>query len=691
MQDLLPARLTLVSDVTDEMITHDDYITLGRKTKKYDHTRDYITAACGFDIETTKIKTPERELSFMYIWQFAINNYIIIGRTWPEFVGLINRIIKINHLNDKRRLIIWDANLGYEFSFFCKWFDISEMFAKTSRHPITCTINGCIEFRDALSITNTSLRKLAKMYTVTQKTNDLDYTMIRNSKTKLTEKEMLYCINDVRILAEFAIVMFNEYILKYRYIPITASNLIRRKIKRRIKNKQKMQFIIGSQFPGLKEYELMINYLFRGGVSHSNAIYVDMPIVDDHLEIRDFTSSYPAVMLQKYVPVSNFKTVIDDFHNYLNTHCCKILLKLTHVVSKTTHSLESKNKILDYSNDAVFDNGRLHSADYIVVYLTELDYANYQRYYNFEVDTVYKCEIATRGYLPEYLTKSLADDYTLKNKLKTELKTSGIDPDTVPEYARVKADINTYYGVCVTRMHMMQDVYDNDKGWDCIRNFDYKKEVEKAFLLPQWGIWVTAHARYNLMQCIADITEIAGNVVMQYDTDSIILKRNKTTDKYFDGYNEKIYKANAAVCDRLGLDYDIFYNLGEWDVKCHPTKIKCMGAKRYIYTKENGSIVTTIAGLPKKALNDLCNDTGKDPYNVFENKMHFGVDTSQKLRVDYIDEPTSFEIMDYQGNLETMHEKTSCVLTETEFQMNITPEFLDYYTHIKENYRRAII
>lgn len=682
--------LTQVDDVTDDQLIHTDYITLGRRTKKYDHRRDYLTVCAGFDIETTKVRQNNRELSFMYIWQLSYNELVIIGRTWEQFTTLLTRIITLNDLNEKRRIIIYIANLGYEFSFLCKYFSITELFAKKSRHPITCTINHCIELRDALAITNSNLATLAKMYTVTQKTKDLDYTLTRNSKTKLTPLELQYCINDVRILAEFANYIYNTYIIPKKYIPITASNLLRRKIKDNIRNKKVLSYLIRSQYPTYEEYSLMINYLYRGGVSHSNALYVDIPIEDPNIEIRDFTSSYPAVMLQKYVPVTRFKRVFDDFRNYVNDYCCKILLRLKNITSKTTHSLESKNKIIEYSNDAVYDNGRLNSASEILVYITELDWFNYNRFYNFDIGEVYKCEIANRGYLPEYLTQALADDYKTKHDLKDECKRNGIDPDTVPDYGRTKARINTYYGVTVTKIHTMQDVYDDIKGWECIRNFDYTREVEKAFLLPQWGIWITAHARYNLMQSIADLCDL-DIPVLQYDTDSIILIRNKTSDRYFDTYNNNIYKINSAMCDRLHIDYDIFYNIGEYDIKCHPIKIKCMGAKRYIYTKPNGEIITTIAGLPKQALSDLCKEQQKNPYDIFSNKMYLGLEVSQKLSVSYIDEPTTAQVIDYQGNIDTMQELTSCVLRETDFTMTLTPEFLTYYTHLQERKRRGTI
>lgn len=570
-------------------------VILGRKTKKYDHTCEYILACCGFDIETTRVKTTDQAEpyhNYMYIWQFCLNGLTITGRKWCEYFELLERIKEVNNLHERRRLIIWDANLGYEFSFICKYQTVDQMFAKASRHPISYVADGCFEYRDALAVTNTNLKKLAELYCKTRKLKgDLDYSIIRNSQTPLTEHELQYCINDVQILAEFAERMFIEYIIPKKFIPITASNLIRRKIKGNVTQKKLMTYHIKQQFPKRDEYSFMMEYLFRGGLSHSNAPFVEQTIEGCEMEIEDFTSSYPYIMLSGYVPVTPFRKCFYDFHDYLDTHCCKILIKFTNLRSTTTHSLESKNKIVSiklkspsFQDKAFFDNGRLHSCTgEVTVYLTELDYKNYQMLYKWDNEEIINFEIAQRGKLPAYLIKALTDDYKLKNDLKSECHKTGVDPDTVPEYGITKRSVNTYYGVAVTRMHQKQDIYDNVEGWKLINNFDYTAEIEKAFLLPQWGIWITAGARHRLAKTIKDITDLCGNVVMQYDTDSVIFIRSKESDKYFKHFNMEVYKSNIEMCKYWGIDYDTFYDLGSFDIKCNPVKFKCLGAKRYIY------------------------------------------------------------------------------------------------------------
>ena len=55
---------------------------------------EYLEIYFGFDIETY---TTESHNAYMYIWQFSIysanGNFIFTGRTWQEFVDLINLLI----------------------------------------------------------------------------------------------------------------------------------------------------------------------------------------------------------------------------------------------------------------------------------------------------------------------------------------------------------------------------------------------------------------------------------------------------------------------------------------------------------------------------------------------------------------------------------------------------------------------
>ena len=56
--------------------------------------------------------------SLMYVWQFGINGYCIIGRTLDEFITMLGEIADILNLSQEKRIIIYVHNLAYEFQFF---------------------------------------------------------------------------------------------------------------------------------------------------------------------------------------------------------------------------------------------------------------------------------------------------------------------------------------------------------------------------------------------------------------------------------------------------------------------------------------------------------------------------------------------------------------------------------------------
>ena len=128
----------------------------------------YYNLACSFDIETTSFyesstciiytneqyktalesdrKLKAEKKAIMYIWQFAIDDNVIYGRTWEQFNGFINRLYDFLDLEHKY-LIVYVHNLSYEFQFICKRFQWVEIFADSERKPITATSENHFIFK----------------------------------------------------------------------------------------------------------------------------------------------------------------------------------------------------------------------------------------------------------------------------------------------------------------------------------------------------------------------------------------------------------------------------------------------------------------------------------------------------------------------------------------------------------------
>ena len=91
---------------------------------------NYLNIPCAFDIETTSFYEGKEKRATMYIWQMSIAGLIVIGRTWNEFVLVLEAITRDFELKlGELHLVFYVQSLAYEFQFMRKWLDWSEVFA----------------------------------------------------------------------------------------------------------------------------------------------------------------------------------------------------------------------------------------------------------------------------------------------------------------------------------------------------------------------------------------------------------------------------------------------------------------------------------------------------------------------------------------------------------------------------------
>lgn len=609
--------------------------TKGRNKKAY------LPIYCGFDIETTNIITGDNKQAYMYQWQVAIATdddiIVYLGRTWAAFERFIDALNKHYGLCRAVRLIMWIANMGFEYQFIRKHLewecDEYSFFAKEERKPLLATYKGGgLEFREALSISGGSLAQLAKDYCKTQKLKgDLNYNKLRTPKTPLFDRELDYCINDVVILSEFSAFIFATYIKPYKFVPLTKTGILRRETRKELElygdNAEAYKYIVGMCFPDELTYKVWFRWLFRGGFVHANFALANK-ILTNCLAF-DITSSYPARMNLSYYPVTPFKAVKYN-SKYLKTHCCIMLVDFFDIRAATHHSIESSHKLIE-SDGVKLDNGRVYYADRIRVMLTELDYDNYSKFYKWTKMNVLTFEIAKRGSLPKFLIDVLNRHYEEKAKLK-EAGLSG-----TAKYAITKSGVNAAYGLLVTRLSLDKVNCDGDKWTTDPLALDYHAEAMKQILLPQWGIYVSAHARHELLAMLFDITVKCGDIVAYCDTDSIKCLYDNRVFDIIEKYNKMI----AQQLNDKGLVKSAFSDLGMFDneYKEHSiTRFKTLGAKRYLTEIDGKQIKVTIAGLPKHTLLKWSDDPFKD-FDI--NGMCIEAEASDKLTTAYIDEPTT--------------------------------------------------
>lgn len=635
---------------------------------------EYLPLYCGFDIETTNVITEESKAAYMYHWQFVIASeeigYIFLGRTWDMFLDLYLRICYNYNLSrygksTNRKLLVWVANLGFEFQFLRKrllW-DEDNFFAREERHPLAAPTKDGFDFREALSISGGSLAQLAKDYTTTQKLKgDLDYKIMRSSKTPLTDTEKDYCINDVAILAEWSSFIFSKYIYPDKKIPLTKTGLLRSEVRNELKNilgyqgtKDYKQLVLNA-FPDCETYQYWFRWLFRGGYVHANITNTGYVIKNAIGE--DETSAYPAWMNFGYYPGTPFvaRYDLENFSQYLKEKCCIITVKFTNIQRRTSISYESKHKCLELT-DALIDNGRVAAAGEMKVVLTELDWQIYSKLYRWESAEIICLWTSEKIRLPKFILNVLNRHYLNKAKMKK----AGLSG--TPEYAIEKSGVNAGYGLMVTRMELDSVKYSNNaENWQIEENnLDFEAEKAKQILLPQWGIWVTAHARWALFQPgFKIIDELGADYIIYNDTDSYKCRKHPRVLEIFEEYNKWIAKKIQAA----GLTDPAFDDLGMFDLESpNITRIKTLGAKRYL-TEEDGKIKATVAGMPKSAILNF----DKDPFAAFDILgMELKADVSEKNTIHYEDNATEWIAPDGVK----MTERSSAAIFEIAFTMKL--------------------
>ncbi len=195
----------------------------------------YFDVPSAFDIETSSFYYNGSKCAIMYVWTFGLFGKIMIGRTWDELVNVLNALARILVLSYDKRLICYVHNFAYEFQWMRKWFEWEKVFAIESRKPIYAITTTGIEFRCSYLLSGYSLESTAnnlKIFNIHKLIGDLDYSLIRHSKTPLKFNEICYCVNDVKIImADIAERMQNcGNIAK---IPLTKTGYVREYCRKR--------------------------------------------------------------------------------------------------------------------------------------------------------------------------------------------------------------------------------------------------------------------------------------------------------------------------------------------------------------------------------------------------------------------------------------------------------------------------
>lgn len=670
--------------------------------KKYGSYRkvEYYNVACSFDIETSSTYINGEKVANMYVWQFGLNGYVIMGRTWKEFLIMLKDIAYSLDLHQKRRLMVFVHNLSYEFQFMAKWLEWDNIFSKDERKPIYAVSSLGIEFRCSYFLSGYSLEKVGEhltTYKVEKLVGNLDYDKIRHSETPLTDEEIAYCVNDVLVVMAYIQELIDKEFLISR-IPLTKTGYIRRYCKKScmrkegksIKKFETYRRIMKSLIIQSQAEYMQLKRGFQGGFTHANAYKVNSIIQDVYS--FDFTSSYPFVMLSEKFPMSRGVLVeikdVAELKRYLNLYCCLFDITLYNISPKLTFENPLSSSKCWELEKPVINNGRVVTAEKITTTLTEQDFWILTKFYKWDKTEIFNCRIYEKDYLPTNFIKAILELY----KNKTELK--DVEGKEI-EYLNSKELLNSCYGMSVT--DIVHDIisYDVNSNWnkekgDIEKDLQHYNTSKNRFLFYPWGVWVTAYARKNLFTGILE----CGEDYIYADTDSVKFTNYEKHKSYFDEYNKYVLEKLKLSAYSHNIPFEVFTPktiegdtkiMGVWELDGHYKRFKTLGAKRYIVDDYKKGINITVAGVGKKtALKYMLNKWGEDKiFNAFNEFLVIPKEHTGKMTHTYFDTGIKTKVKDYRGVWGTIEEKSYTHLEKAEFTLSLTSQYLDYLKGIK--------
>ena len=559
----------------------------GRRNNK----RKYKDLFCAFDIESTNDYSINQ--AFMYIWQFQIEEYTIVGRSWDEYLLFLERLTE--QLRSDEYLMIYVHNLSYEFSFLkgIYPFDIEEVFATESRRVLKCEMLEHFEYRCSYFLTNMSLAAFTDKMGVTQKLSgeEFNYKKIRYPWTVLTDRELQYCITDVISLVEALKVFFAIEGDNFYTISLTSTGFVRRDVKAAMRhfNKHELQSM-------LPDYEIfrILREAFRGGNTHANRYYSEEIL--EHVTSYDRVSSYPDVQVNELFPMSPWikedPADVDRLMKKIYKHKRACLMRVAFTGIRLKDPMDGcpyipKHKcrnLCRHDND----NGRILDADYLEISLTDIDFKIILQQYDFDELRFLDFYHCRYGKLPKPLREVIQKYYQDKTQLKN------VEGQEL-YYFKAKNKLNSIYGMSVQSPVKQSIDYVND---DFIERTDPEPGLlddhnKKAFLSYAWGVWTTARAREQLQIAI----DKCGNRFVYCDTDSVKFIDDGSID--FTAYNKSrktdSEKNGGVATDQHGRKY----YLGLYDNEGTYKQFITMGAKKYAYVDDHDKLHITIAGVAK--------------------------------------------------------------------------------------------
>lgn len=649
----------------------------------------YLEIPAAFDIETTNMYQRTkggqidsegfRPYSFMYHWQVCICDYVIFGRRWEEFTKLLTYMSNEMNLNSKNRLVIHVHNLPFEFAHCRRFLNVTEGFYKDINKPVRVLTAEGIEFRDSYILSNMSLGKFCEneegVVHYKLSGDDYDYNKIRTADTIMTEKEEAYCYNDVRGLAECIASRMRYDTLAA--MPMTSTGYVRRMFRESMRKNPENRKIIKNAEYDVHMYDLL-RRAFRGGDTHANVRAANQII--PNVQSFDIASSYPAVMVTEEFPMGKFTRISVNLwkKGYCEQHHMAYVIRCRfwdikfkgihgdpYIPFSQCSAIRNHHDELEHEN--IYDNGRIIYAQAIEIVLTDIDWKIIKESYTWSSMAVKEVYASAYGKLPKEFRDVVIDLFHQKTELK------GVKGKEY-EYMRSKNRINAAYGMTVQKIITEETTYE-DGEYETV-TLDLAEQLKKyfknynSFLLYQWGVWVTAHARKKLHEGI----ELVGRNGIYWDTDSV-----KTVGDYREAFEQlnEVYKQKAIDAGAFATDpKGRVHYMGVFEYEETYKRFITLGAKKYLIEDQEGKLQSTIAGVAKDRGRAFFQKHGMEAF-----KVGTVIEDSGHLVAYYNND----DVHQITVNGCTMTTASNIALVDDTYTLGVTGEYADLLNKVLNN------
>ena len=500
-----------------------------------------------------------------------------------------NDLFKTLEETDKKKALIYFHNLSFDGSFILPYlyktyhYIEADEDTKLEDGDFSCIIDDFkniyqirlkfnkkeLEFRDSLRNIPTSIDELGKAFGLPKLKETHNYTEFKNYKdiSEVTEEEIKYITNDVRILVKAV-----NYMLKEGMGGLTFSSSAYNNLKMHNHTFFKEQLAK----PTDDMINLIIDRSCKGGFTNYNPLFRNK-IIEDVISF-DYNSLYPAVMLEDEMPYGvpillENEEQIKDYPLYrLHIYC--IYVQEAECNYDSIPFIGTKKNIFGVA----YDYSRKISDS--VICLWENEYKLFQYNYHGDWSVTNIVAFKSRRFL---FKRFLYDKIKTKEEASAELHRLDSIKDTMPEeeYIDKKAmaemkkrvaklymnGVSGKFGMKDTRFSSFISGYNRDGSLE----FGEKASSTQYYYRAIYSK-ITSGGRCRL------ITHIEENVdrVLYWDTDSIYL------------IGKEVPVSIQANCDdnRIGaLKYEGHYK-----------RMKVIKAKCYIKELDDGKLVRSIAG-----------------------------------------------------------------------------------------------